>query len=438
MIQRHTLSVPRRPIDPDAVGYFRFGPFDGHDGEQVVLTNEYGEWHLLDPDAFQAMLSGTLEEDHAARPALAAKGFLKPGVDAEALAAAMRRRKKSVGVGPSHHHLALSGPGGAMSVELLKSIVDHAMLSTATALTLVLHADTVDLDLLGFTHQYCTEKNRYEGKTLRWILATDLAGLDGAAATWLADHRFTVRAPLASHEAAEALAGAAATLIEAGTARRRGAEILELEVPLTASGLDAHALVAAVASLGARRFRLVPQWRGADAIAPADAARVFDTVLTACLDHGEVVEETIASLVHAATSTDAGDDPALNSPALSALAYDADGRILAGPAAFGADGDDMVLGTAGVASYKDVVHHPLRRALALASLVECLPGLSDHWAAPLVGVDPVATFQATGDVFPRPPAQPEVQGGIAVAARVVRWLSSPKVDRVEALRAWPR
>jgi len=97
-----------------------------------------------------------------------------------------------------------------------------------------------------------------------------------------------------------------------------------------------------------------------------------------------------------------------------------------------------VLGQAGESSYKDIVHHPVRRAIALASLIECLPGLSDHWAAPYLGVDPVQTFADTGDMFPHAPTHAGLARGVALAAAVISLLSDDDVTKVEALRAWPR
>lgn len=434
MIQSHTLSLPRPSVDPDALGYFRFGPL----GDRHVLTNEHGEWHLLDDDAFQHLLAGTLTDEHEAHPALQGKGFLRAGLDVEAAASMFRRRKKFVGLGPTHHHLALTGPRGTMTVEQIKAVVDHAMLSTAASLTFVVHATDVDLDLLGFLHQYCTEKNRYEGKTLRWLLHTPLASIHDEAATWLADHRFTVRFPFTGPQATPAQEQAASQLLAAGQVRRRAEQMLEAEVPLTAAGLDASALVATLKALGVARFRVVPQWRGEHALTPQAAASQWAALLDACLQAGDLVEASIAGAVEAATRTDATADPRLHSPALAELAYDAEGRILASPAAFDLDGDDFVLGTAGVASYKDVIHHPLRRALALASLVECLPGLHHHWAAPYIGLDPVSTWAATQDLFPRAPSQPEVAGALRLAELVLERLADPDVSKVEALHAWVR
>lgn len=432
MIQRHTLSLPRPTLDADAVGPLRFGRLGG----RRVLTNEYGEWHLLDDDAFSHLLAGTLSADHESRPALASKGFLRSEVDAEALASAMRRRKKHVGVGPSHHHLLLTDVAGSMSVETAKAVLDHAMLSTSSALTFVLHADPMsgpDLDLLGFLHQYGTEKNRYEGKTLRWILRAPLSSLGGELPAWLADHRFVVEAPIGGVDEAAAQAEVAQALVSAAEKRHRQGEILQPRVPLSAAKDDPAALVAALKALGATRVTLFDD--GAlPAVEAADTWRAFAEAARAA---GDLVEQTVATVIEAASRTDATGEPSLHSPFLAQLAYDPAGRIVAGPSALSLEGDDFVLGQAGESSYKDVVHHPVRRALALASLIECLPGLSDHWAAPYLGVDPVETWLATGDMFPRLPSHPRLQRAIALAEAVVTLLSSEDVAAVEAWRTWP-
>ena len=454
MIQRHTLQVPPLPLDTADLAYFRFGDLppasDGTD--RVILTNEIGEWQVLDRSAFHALLSGTLTDD-ATRSQLAAKGMLLTSFDADGFSAAVRRRKKHVGLGPSRHVLRLTDPAGTpMPVEVAKAVIDHAMLSTASALTLVLDAPgAVPLDLLGFLHQYGTEKNRYEGKTIRWIL-TAPAGIDAAAAVWLADHRFIVRftvlGPAAFHDAHAAALGlpshadltaAASALREAATARRRAHEIVEAVVPLRADSPSPADLVATLADLGVQRCRAVPVLVGDHALSPEAAAAALDAFAAAALAAGNLAEDTVAAVVAAATRTDPGLLSDTASPRLDTVAYSPAGHIVASAAALDAsDPSDMVLGVAGEASYKDVVHHPLRRAMALASLTECLPGLSDHWAAPYVGVDAVETWARTGDLFPKPPSDPAVQTALALAGLVLARLAAPDLAEPEALRAWIR
>src|SRR5690606_24047708 len=151
---------------------------------------------LLSDDRFHSLLAGKLDAGDDIE-AIASQGFLPARADTEVFVSAIRRRKKHVGLGPSQHPLRMAGPAGALTVETAKDIIDHAMLSTSSALSFILHAEeALDLDRVDFLHQYATEKNRYEGKTLTWFLRAPLSALGDEAAARLADHRFVIQPTL--------------------------------------------------------------------------------------------------------------------------------------------------------------------------------------------------------------------------------------------------
>jgi hypothetical protein len=68
------------------------------------------------------------------------------------------------------------------------------------------------------------------------------------------------------------------------------------------------------------------------------------------------------------------------------------------------DGDPIfLLGHVSTTSAEDISEHPTIRSLMVASLTDCLPGYQHLWSAPYIGVDPVAAYQASGDLFPKMP-----------------------------------
>ena len=72
-----TIKLQAPDIQPDALGFFRFGDLDGW----KVLTNDAGEWHALRPDDFNALISGKLTEDHGEYAVLQRKGFIRADLD---------------------------------------------------------------------------------------------------------------------------------------------------------------------------------------------------------------------------------------------------------------------------------------------------------------------------------------------------------------------
>ena len=109
MIDTHTVSLPRRPVDAEKLGYFRFGAL----ADGVILTTEHGRWHHLPPHTFRDLLAGRVEPGHAEYDALAAKGFLRDQLALDDMAAAIRNRRRYVGVGPVAHQIQLADDQGA-------------------------------------------------------------------------------------------------------------------------------------------------------------------------------------------------------------------------------------------------------------------------------------------------------------------------------------
>jgi hypothetical protein len=422
--------MPKRSVDAEKLGFFRFGNL----GDGVIVTNDCGQWHHLDTAGFQALLDGKVDAEHADYDDLAAKGFIRDAMDLDALAESLRARKRFVGLGPCLHVIQLSDAAGPLSVETAKDIVDHLMLSTSRDLELRLIAGQapVDADLLKFIVQYTTEKNRYEGKSIQYTLVSDLTGIDQATATWLVTKRFGVKTVLAGDAAAQdslgkALGGAPhadvlagiATLHSAADAKNRTGWRVQAEVPIGTTNIgDASALLASLTASGVGRIRIQPVFSGEHAVS-VDAFRDFyQSLLTAMIEAGRtgdpLPEDHTVALLHRILRSEASNDVSIRSPSAQGtgqMVYDTSGRLFPSDHArrmFADDEDDMfLLGTAGITSYKDSVSHPTVRALALSSLVEAMPGFHNHWSAPFVGVDPIRSFARTGDLFTRVHDSPE-------------------------------
>lgn len=440
MTTTQTISVPRLPVDAEPLGYFRFGRF----GDGIIATNEFGEWHHFDDAEFREFLKGHVSPDDDAYAALSSKGFLRDGLDLDHVATAMRRRKKFVGLGPSQHVLDLGDHARGLSVETAKDIIDFAMLSTSGALTFQLTAHGVpNVDILGFLVQYSTEKNRYEGKTITHVLVANPADIDAELAQWLIDKRFKVRTRLAgSGLGAEAISGIG-RLNEAAAAKKRQGWGVDVDVIVDADNAGSlPAIITELHSHGVRRFRLRPVLHGDKALPVADWASVHRGVVDVLLGlQGEpLVEELTAGLVSRISQTDPTADLELRSPSgvvTGQVVYDLDGRIFPSEAARGLEeADDYVIGVVGEVSYREAITHPTLRAMAMASLLECLPGFAHHWATPYIGVDPTVSLVTTGDLFATLPTSLEVGAQVAAVENVFRVLVGNDGARTEALLGW--
>jgi hypothetical protein len=421
VIASHTLSLPRRKVEADKLSFFRFGAL----ADGVIVTTDHGRWHHLPAPVFSSLLAGEIEPGHDAYDALAAKGFLRDQTALDDVAAAVRARKRFVGAGPQLHVLHLGAEGGKLGVETAKAILDHVMLSTSSQLELRLIAGPAghDADLLAFLLQYTTEKNRYEGKSLTWRYLVDVGALPEKADAWLVDKKFVVQARFdgPGHDAQRSASGASdlATvkaaierLHAAGASRSRTEWRVAADVTIGTGNVgDPAGVAAALAEAGIRSVRLCPVGSGEHAIT-AEAFKAFyrgflDAALALQAAGTPLVDVRTATLATRALQTDAGVDVEMRSPtaALNTLVFDHEGNIFpseSGAALF-AQGDEMfLLGKAGVISYKDCAAHPTLRTLAVASMLESLPGFADHWSTPWSGVDPTEAYATTGDLFARP------------------------------------
>lgn len=99
-IQSKSLQLPKRSVQAEHLGYFRFGRIGNH----VVLTNDAGEFSQLTPAEFDAFLVGKVEEGHPRFDELRDRGFLRADLDLEEMARKIRRKRRYLGNGP---HLAV-------------------------------------------------------------------------------------------------------------------------------------------------------------------------------------------------------------------------------------------------------------------------------------------------------------------------------------------
>ena len=422
-----TLKLSPPALRPDKLTWFRFGNV----GQKVLLTTDTGEWHALTPDAFSDLISGSLTEEDPDYSTLVRKGFIRDGFDLELHAGHLRRTKRTVFAGATQHRIHLSTASQALPMEQAKAIVDHIFAGSAESFTLSLIQGPKDPDpnIITFLHEFAEEKNKYERRDLFFDLHSSLSGLTDAMIAKLIEKRIQIRAffdgDAAVHDAQRHLRGAPdhATALQRIQALNAAAEEAGLgkdvystfgEVQVGKAALSkAKGIVAGLAEAGIREFRVAPILEGDDAITAADYGQFVRNVM-ACLVEQEGDEEALREVQTDALLTrirtgDVADSLVMSSApsnGYNARSYAPDGNIFPSCSALqlNESGDPIfLLGNVATESAEDIANHPTIRSLMVASLTDCLPGYQHLWSTPYIGVDPVAAYRSTGDLFAKMP-----------------------------------
>lgn len=196
-----TVSVRRLPLVTDALAFFRWGEVAG----RMIVTNDAGQWHMLEKPDFEKLLAGQIVEGHPEHAALRAKGFLRDGLDVDDLASRVRRKKSFLSYGP-HLHIVITTlrcnqsckychasrtdmdrVDTDMSIATAKKVVDHAMQSTSPAINFEFQGGepTANFDAIKFIVEYSREKNKVEKKELVHSLVTNMTFMTEEKAEWL-------------------------------------------------------------------------------------------------------------------------------------------------------------------------------------------------------------------------------------------------------------
>src|SRR5262249_4383134 len=95
-------------IATDRLGFFRWGRIAG----KVLVTTDGGDWVFLSEREFAELLAGEIREGHSRFAQLQAGGFLRDGLDLEALAPRLARAVHPGVPGPALHVGAVARRAG--------------------------------------------------------------------------------------------------------------------------------------------------------------------------------------------------------------------------------------------------------------------------------------------------------------------------------------
>jgi len=422
-----SIKLPPSAVHAEKLGWFRFGRL----GERVVLTTDTGAWHALEPDAFSSFVAGELAEDGEEYAALLRKGFVRDGFDVELHAIDVRRTKRFLDLGTTHHRIHLSTAESILSIAQAKSIVDHIFTNHGETLTisLIQGPKPPDIGLISFIRDFADEKNQYEHRQLVYELHSSLEGLDDALIDHLVDKQIQVCALYDGsqdiHDAQRHLRGAATHKVareriqaigraadKAGLSSDAYSTFAEVQVGSSAVGA-VDSILSGLAEAGIRDFRVRPILEGEQALSPRDCQVFFGELLRALDAQSGKVESMrevqLDALMARIRSGDLAEHLLMSTPrstGYNARSYGPDGNIFPSCSALTLheQGDPIfLLGNVASVSAEDVGNHPTIRSLMIASLTDCLPGYQHLWSAPYISVDPISEYRTTGDIFPKMP-----------------------------------
>lgn len=480
--QPRTLPWQLPELAPDTLGFFQFTELAG----RMLLTNDAGQWLMLDRPDFQALLAGKLPEDHPRRAELTDMGVLREGSDLNALAERVARKKHYLGLGP-HLHIVITTlrcnqsckychasrtdmhrVDTDMSLETAKRVVDFAFQSPSPYLNFEYQGGepTVRADIMKFVVEYSREKNRYENRTVEHSLVSNLTTMNEELAEWLLANNVllctSLDGPADLHDDNRGWLGGGSAhervlhwihyfnrrYIEMG----RDPELWHVDALMTTTRKSlsrARDIIDQYTALGIRNIHFRPlnpfgfatkTWKAIGYTMEeflAFYAEALDTIIALNKAGTQVIEGTAAVLLRKMLTPDDPNFVDLRNPVGSGtgqIAYNFDGAIY--PSDEGrmvaATGDNFFhIGDVRTSTWEEVSRHPTVKALAMSSILESLPGCSTCWNQPFCGVRPEHNYMQARDLFGQRPNTPKCKQHMTVSRLLLERLAEdPEVEPI--------
>ena len=485
---RHTISLPVLRAEPKALGYFRYGEVAG----KMLLTNDAGEWHFLDKPDFELFVGGQLRSGHSDHEALVEKGFLRDGLNVEALAQRVGRKKHFVGVGP-HLHIVITTlrcnqscqychasrtdmdrVDTDMSLETAKQVVDQAMQSTSKYINFEFQGGepTVNFPAIKFIVEYSRQKNEYEGKELAHSLVTNMTHMTEEKAEWLIDNDVMVCTSLDGPKEVHNFNrrwkdGVSAyddvirwmdyfnrRYVEKGL----DPEIYSIDALMTTTRKTLEnwrEVVDLYVERGIRAIHLRPlnpygfavgTWKGIGYTSEEYLdfyAQALDYILELNKQGVEICEGTASTFLMKMLTPDDPNFVDIRSPCgagTGQVAYNYDGNIFTcdeGRMVAAMGSDLFSIGQVAETSYEEMIQHPTVKALAVASLQDTLPSCDTCWNKPFCGVCPMHNYMQSGDIFGQRPRSPKCKEHYTISSLLFeRLVNDPDGQNEKIFRRW--
>jgi His-Xaa-Ser system radical SAM maturase HxsB len=488
-VQSKTLQLPRRTIQPEHLGYFRFGRV----GDHVVMTNDAGEWAQLTPEEFDLFLNGGVDEAHPRYGELRDRGFLRADLDLEEMARKIRRKRRYLGNGP---HLAviittlrcnqscaychasrtdMHRTDTDMSLETARLAVDHAMKTPSPYLCFEYQGGepTVNWEVLKFCVEYSRERNKQERKTLDHSVVTNMTYMNKERADWLIDNNVLVCTSLDGPEhvhnanrpwtgkkaaAYESVVGWMKYFNEKYVGKGLDPELWHVDALMTTTRRSIEAgneIVDLYVELGIRNIHIRPlnpfgfatkTWRAIGYTMEEWLAyyeRTLDYIIELNRQGVQVMEGTAATFLKKMLTPDDPNFVDIRTPVGSGtgqICYGFDGSIFPsdeGRMVHGMGDPIFKVGDLHNTSFEEAVSHPTVRSIAAASYLDTLPMCDTCWNAPYCGVRPLHNYMQFGDLFAQRPLTGKCRQHMGIVELLFKRLANDPDGTVASIfRRW--
>jgi uncharacterized protein len=449
-----TLDLKLPSIAPEKLGYFRFGNID----ENILITNDAGEWTFLSKEDFQTFLQGEITHEHDSFKQLQIMGVLREDLDTEELASKIRRKKHFLGQGPHLHivittlrcnqsckychasRTSMDRVDTDMTIETAKGVVDLAMQSTSPYICFEYTGGepTINLEVIKFMVEYAKEKNKYEKKVVEHSVVTNMTYMNEEIAQYLVDNDIWVCTSLdgpseihnwnrtwqKGSSAYENVLKWIKHFNNLYIAKGKDPELYHVDALMTTTKKTLNSwkeLVDLYVELGIRNIHIRPlnpfgfankTWKMIG-YTMDEYMNFYEKVFQYILDLNhqgiQIMEGTASTFLKKILSPTDPNFVDIRSPIGSGtgqVAYNYDGKIY--PSDEGrmvaAMGDDyFLLGEVGKTTYSDIIAHSTVKTLAISSLLDSLPRCHSCWNAPFCGVRPMHNYMNTKDLFGQRP-----------------------------------
>jgi uncharacterized protein len=487
-MEAHSITLPQPPpLAEDGLGFFRWGRIAG----KVLLTGDSGDWLFLTEEEFNDLLAGRITDGHPRFEALRSRGFVRDGLDLDALAAKVARRNRHVNRGPHLHIVILTlrcnqtcaycqvsretenQTGVDMTPETAEKVVELAMQSSSPSLTFEFQGGEplLNFDVLRHLVEFARTRGHRAGKAVSFSLVSNFTQMTEERAEWLIANDVLVctslDGPASVHDANRKWKHGSAyaevvrwieyfnrRYVELG----RDPRLWHIDALLTTTRQTLGAWREVIDEYVARDMRTIhlrplnpsgfarDTWQVIGYTAEEYLGfyrQALDYILELNRRGVEMMERTASIfLIKILTSEDAGfvDIQSPCGAGTGQIAYNYDGRVFPCDEARMVDamGDSIFeLGHVRDLTIPELLKHPSVRAIAAASLLDAQPMCADCWNKPFCGVCPLFNYVTQGDLFGQRPRSFKCKEHMAVSGRLFELLSNEAdTETAEILKRW--
>ena len=465
---------------------FRFGKL----GDQMLLTNEVGEWAVLSNEEFRQFVKGELPEGSEKYEELKVKLFYRSDEATQQLSQKYARKNAFLFSGPYLHIMILTlrfnevcvychasrrdmkETSYDMTPELARVTVDTIFETPSDSITIEFQGGEplVNWETMKFVLDYAVEKNRVAGKQLEFSLVTNMAAMTDEKLAVLMEHNVqictSIDGPKEIHDGNRHLSGGSSydqavywiqKVDAAYQARGLDPDLYHVEALLTVTRqtlANPRAVVDEYVRLGRKAIFLRPlnpfgfavktfEKIGYSADEFLDFYReAMDYMIELNKQGVEILERTAAILLTKILTPFDPNYLDLRSPCgagIGQVAYNYDGTVFTcdeGRMVYQMGDDAFQIGTLPGSSYKELLESAPVKALTVASTLEANPHCMECVYKPYCGVCPVYNYAQQGGLFGQMPTNTRCKIYKAVLDYLFGHLASGNEDLLDIFRKW--